>query len=357
MTDAARRVLREVLDAAIAARVTPGAVLEVGDIDGAILVDVAGRLTYAAEAAPVTAGTRYDLASLTKVMATATLAMRLTADGTLPLGTRVVECVPAFTGGARDTVTVADLLAHAGGLPAHRPYYRRFAGRAAYQAALCREALTYTPRTRHEYTDLGFLLLAHCLEAATARPLAAQFDAWRDEAIPGADVAFGPLRRPAGDVAPTEADRWRGRVVIGHVHDGNAAAVGGAAGHAGLFGTAAAVGAYARWYLRLWLGLTAHSTGIPSALARQFATRGTVPGSSRALGWDTMLPTSSCGAHLSPTSIGHTGFTGTSLWLDPIRRGYVVLLTNRVHPDSASADGIRALRIAVHDAVALGWPP
>jgi CubicO group peptidase (beta-lactamase class C family) len=357
MTDATRRALRRLLDAAIAARVTPGAVLEVGDADGAILVDVAGHLTYAAEAAPVTADTRYDLASLTKVMATATIAMRLAADGAVPLDTRIVDVVPAFSGDGRETVTLADLLAHAGGLPAHRPYYRRVAGPAAYRAALCREPLVYAPRTRHEYTDLGFLLLAQCLEIATARPLAALFDAWRGDAIPGADVTFGPLRRRDTDVAPTEADAWRGRVVVGDVHDGNAAAIGGAAGHAGLFGTAAAVGAYARWYLRLWLGLTARSAGIPSALARQFATRSAVPGSSRALGWDTMLPSSSCGTHLSPASIGHTGFTGTSLWLDPARRAYIVLLTNRVHPGCASADGIRSLRIAVHDAVALGWPP
>jgi len=357
MTATTRHALRRLLDAAVAARVTPGAVLEVGNTDGAVLVEVAGRVTYAAEAAPVTAGTRYDLASLTKVMATATIAMRLAADGTVPLDTRVVDVVPAFSGGGRETVTIADLLAHAAGLPAHRPYYRRIAGPVAYRAALCREPLVYAPRTRHEYTDLGFLLLAQCLETATARPLVVLFDTWRDDALPGADVTFGPLRRRDADVAPTEADVWRGRVVVGHVHDGNAAAIGGAAGHAGLFGTAAAVGAYARWYLGLWLGVTARSAGVPSALARQFATRSTVPGSSRALGWDTMLPSSSCGAHLSPTSIGHTGFTGTSLWLDPARRAYVVLLTNRVHPGSASADGIRALRIAVHDAVALGWPP
>ena len=146
-------------------------------------------------------------------------------------------------------------------------------------------------------------------------------------------------------------------MLTGDVHDANAAALGGVAGHAGLFGTAAAVGAFARWFLGLWLGAPGRvRPACRRRWRRAFATRGDVPGSSRALGWDTMLPTSSCGTRLSPRAIGHTGFTGTSLWIDPVRRLYVVLLTNRVHPDGGATEGIRALRIAVHDAIAEGWP-
>jgi serine-type D-Ala-D-Ala carboxypeptidase len=194
------------------------------------------------------------------------------------------------------------------------------------------------------------------LEDAADQPLSAQFDAWRDAALPGAALWYGVPAGQRPGTAPTEAETWRGRVLAGFVHDANAAALGGVAGHAGLFGTAAAVGAFARWFLGLWSGRVAMSWGIPAALAARFARRGDVPGSSRALAWDTMLPTSSCGTRLSATAIGHTGFTGTSLWIDPVRSVYVVLLTNRVHPAGGGTEGIRALRIAVHDAVMEGWP-
>ena len=136
-------------------------------------------------------------------------------------------------------------------------------------------------------------------------------------------------------------------MLIGEVEDENAAALGGAAGHAGLFGTAAAVGDQARHLLQVLDGRTG---AYRRQTAELFIQRGDVPGSSRALGWDTMLPTSSCGTRLSPRAFGHTGFTGTSLWIDPDRGIYVVLLTNRVHPTRAN-DAIAQVRPLVHDAV------
>lgn len=356
MTRTVRTAVRRVLADAVARRVTPGAIVEAGSVEGPVLVETAGRLTYAVDAPDVDERTVYDLASLTKVIAAGTLAMRHAAAGSLPLATRVVERRAAFTGEGRDAVTLVDLLGHAAGLPAHRPFYRRFAGRRAYGAAIAAEPLAYPPRTRHEYTDLGFVLLGLLLEDAGGQPLDTQFDRWRDDAVPGADLWFQVPHPPRPPIAPTEADAWRGRVLTGDVHDANAAALGGVAGHAGLFGTAAAVGAFARWFLGLWSGRQTGSAGVPAALAARFATRGEVPGSSRALAWDTMLPTSSCGTRLSPVAIGHTGYTGTSLWIDPVRRLYVVLLSNRVHPDGGATDGIRALRIAVHDTIAEGWP-
>jgi CubicO group peptidase (beta-lactamase class C family) len=176
--------------------------------------------------------------------------------------------------------------------------------------------------------------------------LAAQF---REVAATiGADpLLFRPRRFLRPHIAPTEVDPWRGRLIVGEVHDENAWALGGAAAHAGLFGTAAAVGVFARAALRTIRGedLLARSETF-----RRFIRRVDVPGSSRALGWDTMLPTSSCGTLMSASSIGHTGFTGTSLWIDIERDLYVVLLTNRVHP-SRENDAIRRIRPAVHDAV------
>ena len=146
-------------------------------------------------------------------------------------------------------------------------------------------------------------------------------------------------------------DTWRGRLLRGEVDDPNAAALGGVAGHSGLFGTAEGVGRFAR----AWLGgLAGTAVGVPLAAREtlsRFVARVGTPGSSRALGWDTMLPSSSCGTRMSREAFGHTGFTGTSLWIDPVAGVYVVLLTNRVHPVAGPPEPIRDLRRALHDAV------
>ncbi|HUU34719.1 MAG TPA: serine hydrolase domain-containing protein [Vicinamibacterales bacterium] len=342
------------LSEAVAARVTPGAVVQVGTAAAPRWTLAAGHVTYAAGAGLVTPVTVYDLGSLTKVLATTALAMRHAAVGTLPLETALADRFPQCAGQPR--VTVADLLEHAAGLPAHRPFYREVAGRSGYLARIAHEPPTYAPRSAHEYTDLGFILLGLLVEQAGGMSLAAQFDAFVADALGPAEVAFGVREGWRGRVAPTAVSAWRGRMLVGRVHDDNAAALGGAAGHAGLFGTASAVGGFARWYLTLWQRSVIVSAGVTAAQAARFATRGMVPGSSRALGWDTMLPTSSCGRLLSPRAIGHTGFTGTSLWIDPDRDLYIVMLTNRVHAGGdANGDGIRALRIALHTAVASEW--
>ena len=146
-------------------------------------------------------------------------------------------------------------------------------------------------------------------------------------------------------------DRRRGRALVGEVHDDYAAALGGVAGHAGLFGTRAGVGAFARAVLRGARGGSAGPAPFAPAMVAAFATKTTVPGSSRALGWDTMLPTSSCGERMSRRAFGHVGFTGTSLWIDPERDRYYVLLTNRVC-GGGSLDDMRTVRRAFHDALA-----
>jgi CubicO group peptidase (beta-lactamase class C family) len=182
------------------------------------------------------------------------------------------------------------------------------------------------------------MLLGFAMEHAAAMPLDHQFETWRDREL-GADIElrFLPPDEWRDRTAPTE-DTPLGEERRGEVHDENAEALGGVGAHAGLFGTAAAVGACARWWMR-------------SPALTRFATKSTAPGSSRALGWDTMLPTSSCGTKLSASAIGHTGFTGTSLWIDPAKDLYVVILSNRVHPIRRDNDGMQAVRRAVHDAV------
>ncbi|MBL8135209.1 MAG: serine hydrolase [Acidobacteria bacterium] len=341
-----------VLADAVTARVTPGGVIETGTSAGPVCTVAAGHLTYAADAATVVADTIYDLASLTKVLATTTLALRAHAAGMLPLETRLSARLPGFAD--RPDVTVQDLLEHAAGFPAHRPYFRAVAGRAGYLARIAAEPAAYAARTTHIYTDLGFILLGLMLEDAAGVGLDAQFTHLVRDVAHGADLAYGVQPSWHARVAPSGVDPWRGVMVAGHVHDSNAAALAGVAGHAGLFGTAGAVGAFARWWMARVSGRGGDAGGIPGGLATRAVSRGDVPASSRGLGWDTMLPTSSCGTRMSARAFGHTGFTGTSLWIDPARDLYLVCLTNRVHA-ADDADGIRRLRVRLHDTVVDAW--
>jgi CubicO group peptidase (beta-lactamase class C family) len=361
-----RETVRIVADA-IAAGAFPGASIEVGRAAGPRWLHTAGTFAGADDAREVEPATIYDLASLTKVIVTTTLAMRAVDDGVLALDDRVAAWLPAWRGADREAVTVRDLLAHCSGLPAWLPFFRDCTGRAEFEPEICRTALEYPPRTQAIYSDLGFILLGFVLEAARAKrtranstregiraafdsatTLAGQFKALASYLSPE-PLCFNPPRYWRGRIAPTEHDPFRGRLLVGEVHDENAWALGGTAGHAGLFGTAAAVGAFARAALR--------TLGGERILARPntiqaFIRRADIPGSSRALGWDTMRPTSSCGTALSPSAIGHTGFTGTSLWIDWERDFYVVLLTNRVYPTREN-ERIREIRPRLHDAVAV----
>jgi serine-type D-Ala-D-Ala carboxypeptidase len=325
----------------------PAASLEVGRADGVLGSDAFGSLTFDRDAPPATGDTVFDLASLTKVIATTTLAMRAVDDGVLSLDDRLASRLPEWRGLDRESVTIRDVLAHASGLPAYLPFFRDHTGRAEFEPAICRVPLEYAPGAQAIYSDLGFILLGFVLHdvrtAARGRldpstTLAAQFRRLASY-LSSQPLTFNPPRAWRDHTAPTEIDPWRGRLLVGEVHDENCWALGGAAGHAGLFGTAAAVGAFARAALR-----TIRDT------LREFMRRTDVPGSSRALGWDTMLPTSSCGTRMSPTAIGHTGFTGTSLWIDWEQDVYVVLLTNRVYPARAN-NKLKEIRPAFHDAV------
>ena len=327
-----------ILSRAIESRIFPGAVVEVGRADGPLVTMTAGKHTYATPSAPVEPNTVYDLASLTKVIATTAIIAGEITSGRMRLNDRVRQWIAAWTGDARQLVTIQDLLEHASGLPGHRPYYQTRRGRAAVELAICEEPLAYFPRTQSIYSDPGFMLLGFAMEHAASASLNRQFDAWRDREL-GADIElrYLPGAEWRNRTAPTE-DTPLGEERRGEVHDENTEAIGGVAAHAGLFGTAAAVGACARWWMQ-----------SPS-LAR-FATKSAVPGSSRAIGWDTMLPTSSCGTKLSASAIGHTGFTGTSLWIDPAKNLYVVILSNRVHPSRDNSEGIQNIRRALHDAI------
>jgi CubicO group peptidase (beta-lactamase class C family) len=341
---------REVIDRAVAARAFPAAVVEVGTTNRMRWRQAFGRLTFDERATATGDDTIFDLASLTKVLATTPLVMRLVERGGIALDDPVGRYIQRWRGADRDSVTVRDLLAHCSGLPAHRHLYRDHHGRDAFEIAICETPLEYEPRARSIYSDLGFMLLGFMLEDIA--PLPAQFDALRVQMGGIQELQFHPPSIWMKRTAPTQQSALRGRLLVGEVDDDNTWALGGAAGQAGLFGTAGAVGECARHVLQV---LAERIGAFRRDTLTHFTTkRGDVPGSSRALGWDTMLPTSSCGTRMSPRSFGHTGFTGTSLWIDPERSLYVVLLTNRVHPTPANA-AITQVRRALHDAVIAQW--
>ena len=340
--DAARRVL----ELAVAERAFPAAVIEVGTAGEPLWRQAFGRLTYDPDAAAASDDTIFDLASLTKVVATTPMVMQQVERGVLALDDPVSGHIAAWRADDRVDVTLRDLLAHCSGLPAWRPFFRELQGGAAYEAAIAVEPLEYIPRTRSIYSDLDFMLLGFIVDGRL--PLVERFALMLSQMGIVEEIQFMPPALWQARIAPTEHDPWRDRLLVGEVHDENAAALGGIAGHAGLFGTAAAVGSLARHLLQVLDGRTG---AIRRTTLEEFVTRRSdIRDSSRALGWDTMLPTSSCGSRMSPRAFGHTGFTGTSLWIDPERDVYVVLLTNRIHPTREN-NAIKQVRPAVHDAV------
>ncbi len=326
------------LDSAIAAGAAPGAVLGVS-VAGQRYLYASGRLTLTeqAQAAPTTV---YDLASLTKVVGLTTAVMLAVDDGKLELDAPVQRYLPAFEGEGKERVTIRLLLAHGSGLPAWRPLFREAGTREEAFALADTTALSSTPGTMDVYSDLGLIVLTQAVEAVYRERLDSLLARRVFQPLGMTSVGFLPTAERAR-IAPTELDPWRGRVLRGEVHDENAARLDGVSGHAGLFGSAPDLLTFAEWMVEGWNEGTGEGSPVPRSpgpsfphtLVQAFTRRqDLVPGSSRALGWDTPSPGGSAGAFRSATSFGHTGFTGTSLWIDPEHRLVIVLLSNRVNP-------------------------
>jgi CubicO group peptidase (beta-lactamase class C family) len=323
----------------------PGGVLAVGDRSGLIHLHPFGHLSYAPDARPVEAGTLYDLASLTKVVATTTMAMILVDEKRLDLDRPIHDFLPAFQGPGKEVVTVRHLLTHSSGLDATAPLFREVRGKAAYVEHIAAMDLIYPPGSKSVYSDLGIILLGEILEKTAGQPLDIFIQQRILKPLGMKHTGFRPPPHLRPRIAPTENDPWRGRMAQGEVHDENAFAMGGMAPHAGLFSTAGDLARFARMLLNGGGGIVSRQT------LELFTRRAGVPGSDRALGWDTKsIEGSSAGTLFSPDSFGHTGFTGTSIWIDPERQLFVILLTNRVHPTREN-NLIREVRPAVADAV------
>lgn len=353
---AARTLLRD----AIARRIFPAAAVHVGTSRGVLWQEPFGTLSFDSRATPTELSTPFDLASLAKPIAATSLVLQLIDRGRIALDDMVSESFPEWRGSDRAAATVRDLLEHAAGLSA-RLIDAPPSSRTEFVHDICAMPLEYPVRTRSIYSDLGFILLGFLVEDRGGDSLAAQFtalfDRVADEATPDDTTTHlltydlpPALRATAAPTRPLDDDVRRGRWLTGEVHDNYAAALRGSAGHAGLFGTAPAVGLFARTVLRAARGDISTPAPLSPTLIALATTKSRVPGSSRALGWDTMLPTSSCGTRMSPSAFGHVGFTGTSLWIDPERDRYVVLLTNRA-ADGGSSEEMQTVRRAFHDAL------
>ncbi|MCJ8502382.1 serine hydrolase domain-containing protein [Desulfatitalea alkaliphila] len=336
-------------------RVFPGAVLWVA-CRGEVCCHNAYGLADLFRGRPMTVDTLFDLASLTKPLVTALAVMHLVRKGLLTLDRPCADYWPLMTGDGRELPTLRHLLSHCSGLPAWRPYFFRLLRRPAaersalLQKRVAQEPLQAAPGERVLYSDLGFWVLQWVVERATQQRLDRFWDATVARPLNIAPMHFNDLAcsPPAVPYAATELCPWRNRLLSGEVHDDHAHVLGGVAGNAGLFATAAAVGKL----LQVLLAVDAGAAAVPAFdrdLVRTFLQRQS--GSSWALGFDTPAPRdSSAGNGFGPDSVGHLGFTGTSFWMDRRRALIVVLLTNRVHPTRFNT-AIKAFRPRLHDRI------
>jgi CubicO group peptidase (beta-lactamase class C family) len=345
-------VAARALDSAVSAGAAPGAVLAIS-LGGRHYFHAAGRLGLADSARPDSI-TLYDLASLTKVIALTTMVQLLVEEGRLDLDSPASRYVPAFGSGGRDAVTLRHLLTHSSGLPPWRPLHLQSATRDEALALVDTTALEASPGSRFAYSDLGAIVLTQVVEQVAGVRLDTLVHERLVEPLALHETSFLPDTSGRFRIAPTEDDPWRGHILHGEVHDENASRLDGVSGHAGLFASARDLLVIGDWLVARWRG----EQGAESERwSREFTRRQDLPpGSSRALGWDTPSDRSSAGTRLGPEAFGHTGFTGTSIWIDPQRRLVIVLLSNRVHPTRQNPRW-GPLRAVIADLVAGGSEP
>jgi beta-N-acetylhexosaminidase len=350
------------LDRAVADGAFPGGVLAVGR-NNQLAIRAFGKFTRDAKAAPVEPDTIYDLASLTKPIATTTSMMILVQQKRLDLDAPLSRFLPEWSAAAKNDpdpawrarVTPRMLLLHDSGLPAHRDFYKVVKRRDAILARVLAEPLVHEPGTQIEYSDLGFILLGEIVERLTGESLAVFAQKEIFAPLGMKHSLFNPPRSLRAQIPPTENDlTYRKRLIQGEVHDQNAWAMGGIAGDAGLFSTAGDVAIFAQMILNG--GIYAHHRVVSRATITEFTAHQTIGNSARTLGWDVALDPSATGRFFSSHAFGHNGFTGTSLWIDPERSLFIILLTNRVNP-SVDNIKIRRVRPELHDAIseALGF--
>ena len=342
----------EILSQAIAACAFPGASLAITHNDRLIALKAFGRFTYESDSPEVTTTTIFDLASVSKVVATTSMAMILYERGLLDLETPIAAIVPEFTeigqakDSRRDNVTIHMLLAHSSGLPAYEKLFLRTRTKEELFNAAFAVPLVANPGSKAEYSDIGFIVLGVVLERIADETIS-QF--CQREIFGPLGMSHTGFNPPSGwklSIAPTANDQtFRHRTIQGEVNDENASVLGGVAGHAGIFSSAENMARFANVLVQGGGPLVRPET-LAVFTRRELAPEGT----SRALGWDTLSQPSQSGKYFSPNSYGHLGYTGTSLWIDPERKLSVTLLTNRTWPVSNN-QAIKQVRPRFHDAV------
>ena len=340
-----------VIQRGISAGGYPGASVVVGRRGASVWQKGFGKLSWEKSSSAVSAErTIYDLASLTKVVGTTTALMVLYDEGKIHLDDPVSQYIPAFSGGAKDRVTLRMLLEHRSGLPAGRDLWRIAHSPAEARDAVISTPLGCEPGRCYEYSDLGADMLGFVVEAVSGQRLDEFLEQHVFQPLGMTDTHFHPADSLRSRIAPTEVTPPRGYPLQGVVHDENAYALGGVAGHAGLFSTAADLAVFAQMMLDggEYDGVRVIADSTIALFTKRAA-------GTRALGWDTCGGSGSCGQYLGEDAYGHTGFTGTSLWIDPEREMFVVLLTNRVHEARAKrpAKVIADVRADLADAAAL----
>lgn len=341
--------IRKIVEESIREKAFPGATIAAGRKDGLFLIKEFGKLSYKENSSPVAIDTIYDLASLTKVIVTTTACMKLWEEGKLKLDFKVSSFIPEFGVKGKERITVWHLLTHSSGLPAYKRYFLEAKGKEDIIKKICEEELEYEPGTKSVYSDLGFILLGVIVEKLTGERLENYIKRILFDPLGMKDTMFNPPKILLPRIAPTEDDPWRKRIVHGEVHDENAYAMGGVSGHAGLFSTVQDLAKFCQFLLNG--GIYDGKRILKRSTIEFFTKKVDIPESTRALGWDTPSKEgSSAGKFVSSNAFGHTGFTGTSIWIDPEKDVFVVFLTNRVHPTRENQK-IREVRPKVHDAI------
>ena len=337
-----------VLHDAIKERAFPGCAISILHRGRVVALKGAGRFTYDPGSPAVGAETIFDLASVSKVVATTPMAMLLYERGQLDVEAPVVSLLPEFAGDdpRRDEVTVRMLLAHSSGLPAYERLFERAHNRKELLRAALTMPLAADPGARAEYSDIGFIILGELLARLADEPL----DRFCQREVFGplgmARTGYCPPVAWRSQIPPTVDDRtFRRRMVQGEVHDENASVMGGIAGHAGVFSPAADVALFAHAMLNGGRPILR-----PETLSLFTRRQDLPPGTSRALGWDTPSQPSQSGRYLSPAAFGHLGYTGTSLWIDPGLQLAITLLTNRTWPEQSN-QAIKQVRPKFHNLV------
>jgi CubicO group peptidase (beta-lactamase class C family) len=340
-----------VLQAAIAECAFPAASISVTHHDKLIALKAFGHFTYELNSPTVTPATLFDLASVSKVVATTTMAMLVHERGLLDLDASVAAIVPEFVFDAendlrRHDVTVRMLLAHSSGLPAYERLFLKYCSRDEFLHAAFTTPLAANPGSRAEYSDIGFIILGIALERLADESLDRFCQREIFASLGMASTTFNPPTDICAQIPPTVDDQtFRGRIIQGEVQDENASILGGVAGHTGVFSTAADLARFAHTMLNAGRPILR-----PETIAIFTRRESTPSGTSRALGWDTPSAPSQSGKYFSEQSYGHLGYTGTSLWIDPVRQISVTLLTNRTWPDCCN-HAIKQVRPRFHDAI------